>query len=158
TGTGRRTRTRTGLTPRTPPPAVPPQLPHPGGGAGRGGLPGGRAGWRGHPHPHPPFQQFPRARPGRRAGPRSRPRPGPPPPYIATEQRRAQTDGRTSSVRLIKLAIGAANPTVGAVRSNADQVIRMAREMAAQDVTVGCFPEQVLGGYPPEDLVQWPAF
>lgn len=61
-------------------------------------------------------------------------------------------------MRLIKLAIGAANPTVGAVRSNADQVIRMAREMAAQDVTVGCFPEQVLGGYPPEDLVQWPAF
>ncbi|MFO7261695.1 MAG: NAD(+) synthase [bacterium] len=61
-------------------------------------------------------------------------------------------------MRLIKLAIGVANPTVGAVRSNADQVIRMAREMAAEDVTVGCFPEQVLGGYPSEDLVQWPAF
>ena len=30
--------------------------------------------------------------------------------------------------------------------------------MAADGVTLGAFPEQVLGGYPPEDLVQWRAF
>jgi NAD+ synthase (glutamine-hydrolysing) len=61
-------------------------------------------------------------------------------------------------MRLIKIGIAAVDPTVGAVRSNADSVIEISRELAAQDVTVGCFPEQVLGGYPPEDLVQWRAF
>jgi len=30
--------------------------------------------------------------------------------------------------------------------------------MAAANVTIGAFPEQVVGGYPPEDLVQWPGF
>lgn len=34
----------------------------------------------------------------------------------------------------------------------------MAREMAAADVTIAGFPEQVIGGYPPEDLVQWRGF
>jgi NAD+ synthase (glutamine-hydrolysing) len=34
----------------------------------------------------------------------------------------------------------------------------MACEMAAADVTVGAFPEQVIGGYPAEDLVQWRGF
>lgn len=30
--------------------------------------------------------------------------------------------------------------------------------MADANVTVGAFPEQCVGGYPPEDLVQWPQF
>ena len=30
--------------------------------------------------------------------------------------------------------------------------------MAGANVTIGAFPEQVVGGYPPEDLVQWPGF
>jgi NAD+ synthase (glutamine-hydrolysing) len=30
--------------------------------------------------------------------------------------------------------------------------------MAAADVTIAGFPEQVVGGYPPEDLVQWRSF
>jgi NAD+ synthase (glutamine-hydrolysing) len=34
----------------------------------------------------------------------------------------------------------------------------MARDMAEGNVTLGCFPEQVLGGYPPEDLIQWRPF
>jgi NAD+ synthase (glutamine-hydrolysing) len=61
-------------------------------------------------------------------------------------------------MRLIKIALGNVNPTVGAVRSNVDQVLAQAREMAADGVTVGCFSEQVVGGYPPEDLIQWRAF
>ncbi|HEV2855293.1 MAG TPA: NAD(+) synthase [Thermoanaerobaculia bacterium] len=61
-------------------------------------------------------------------------------------------------MRLIKIGIGSADPTVGAVRSNVDRVLAQAREMAAEGVTVGCFTEQVVGGYPPEDLVQWRAF
>jgi NAD+ synthase (glutamine-hydrolysing) len=61
-------------------------------------------------------------------------------------------------MRLIKIGIGSVDPTVGAVRSNVDRVLAQAREMAAEGVTVGCFTEQVVGGYPPEDLVQWRSF
>jgi NAD+ synthase (glutamine-hydrolysing) len=61
-------------------------------------------------------------------------------------------------MRLIKIGIGSVDPTVGAVRSNVDRVLAQARAMAADGVTVGCFSEQVVGGYPPEDLIQWRAF
>src|SRR5436305_12256066 len=60
-------------------------------------------------------------------------------------------------MRLIKIALGNVNPTVGAVRSNVDRVLAQAREMAADGVTVGCFTEQVVGAYPTEDLIQWRA-
>jgi predicted amidohydrolase len=56
-------------------------------------------------------------------------------------------------MRLVKIAIGNVNSTVGAVRSNVDSMLAMARDMAAQGVTLGCFPEQAVGGYPPEDLI-----
>ena len=61
-------------------------------------------------------------------------------------------------MRLVKLAIASVNATVGAVVSNVDRCLTMAREMAAADVTLGAFPEQVIGGYAPEDLVQWQGF
>lgn len=61
-------------------------------------------------------------------------------------------------MRLIKIGLANVDTTVGAVRSNADRVLTLARAMAAEGVTVGCFPEQVLGGYPPEDLIQWSAY
>lgn len=61
-------------------------------------------------------------------------------------------------MRLIELGIGVTNPTVGAVASNVDALIAAAKAMAASQVTVGCFPEQAVGGYPAEDLVQWQAF
>ncbi|HTO74960.1 MAG TPA: NAD(+) synthase [Thermoanaerobaculia bacterium] len=61
-------------------------------------------------------------------------------------------------MRLVKIALGSVPATVGAVDSNTDRVVRMARDMAQRDVTIGCFPEQVLGGYPPEDLIQWRPF
>ena len=61
-------------------------------------------------------------------------------------------------MRLAKLAVASLSPTVGAVRSNASRLIAVANEMAAGNVTIGAFPEQVIGGYPPEDLVQWPDF
>lgn len=50
------------------------------------------------------------------------------------------------------------SPTVGAVRSNVSQLITLAREMAEADVTLAAFPEQAVGGYPSEDLVQWRGF
>ena len=61
-------------------------------------------------------------------------------------------------MRLAKLAVASVSPTVGAVRSNVDRLLLVAREMADADVTIGAFPEQAVGGYPPEDLVQWPGF
>ncbi|MFZ5444832.1 MAG: NAD(+) synthase [Myxococcota bacterium] len=61
-------------------------------------------------------------------------------------------------MRLVKLGLGAVNTTVGAFGRNVDRALAMAREMAAQQVTVAVFPEQLVGGYPQEDLVQWQAF
>ena len=58
-------------------------------------------------------------------------------------------------MRLAKLAVASVSPTVGAVRSNVSRLIRMAGGMAEADVTLAAFPEQAIGGYPPEDLVQW---
>lgn len=61
-------------------------------------------------------------------------------------------------MRLAKLAVACVSPTVGAVTANRTRLVALAREMAAAEVTLGAFPEQVIGGYPPEDLVQWRGF
>ncbi len=61
-------------------------------------------------------------------------------------------------MRLIRIGLGSVNPTVGSVRSNVDRCIGQAHAMAEAGVTVGGFPEQVIGGYPPEDLIQWRGF
>jgi NAD+ synthase (glutamine-hydrolysing) len=61
-------------------------------------------------------------------------------------------------MRLVKVAVAAVNTTVGAVKSNVDRCVAMAHEMAAADVTVAVFPEQVVGGYATEDLIQWRSF
>jgi NAD+ synthase (glutamine-hydrolysing) len=61
-------------------------------------------------------------------------------------------------MRLAKLAVASVSPTVGAVVANRARLVTVARAMAADEVTLGAFPEQVIGGYPPEDLVQWRGF
>lgn len=61
-------------------------------------------------------------------------------------------------MRLIRIAVASVDPTVGAVRSNIDRMLAMAREMGEAGVTLGCFSEQVVGGYPPEDLIQWRSY
>jgi len=61
-------------------------------------------------------------------------------------------------MRLIRIAVASVNTKVGAVSAHADRILDFARRMAEDGVTVGCFPEQVLGGYPAEDLVQWHEF
>ena len=61
-------------------------------------------------------------------------------------------------MHLAKLAVSAVGPTVGAIQSNVARLVEIGREMAAANVTLGVFPEQCIGGYPPEDLVQWPGF
>ena len=61
-------------------------------------------------------------------------------------------------MRLIRIALANVDTTVGAVRSNVDRALTLARQAAADHATVVAFPEQLVSGYPPEDLVQWRAF
>jgi NAD+ synthase (glutamine-hydrolysing) len=61
-------------------------------------------------------------------------------------------------MRLIRIAIVSANTTVGAVRSNTDRAIRLARAAADDGATLVALNEQLIAGYTPEDLVQWRAF
>lgn len=61
-------------------------------------------------------------------------------------------------MRLVRVALCNVNTTVGAVRSNVDRAIELAHAAAADHATVVAYPEQLVGGYPPEDLVQWRAF
>jgi NAD+ synthase (glutamine-hydrolysing) len=61
-------------------------------------------------------------------------------------------------MRLVNIAVASLRTTVGAVRSNVDAAIAAAGEVEAAGVTLAVFQEQLVGGYPPEDLVQWGAF
>ena len=61
-------------------------------------------------------------------------------------------------MRLVRIGLGSIDTTVGAFRENADRAIAMAREMACDGATVGVLPEQAIGGYPVEDLIQWQGF
>jgi len=61
-------------------------------------------------------------------------------------------------MRLVKIGVASVNTTVGAVVSNVDRCIEMAHAMAAEDVTLAAFPEQVVAGYATEDLIQWRGF
>ncbi|MFZ5471621.1 MAG: NAD(+) synthase [Myxococcota bacterium] len=61
-------------------------------------------------------------------------------------------------MRLVKLGLSSLDTTVGAFAANVNQAIAVAQRMANEQVTVGAFQEQLVGGYPPEDLVQWQGF
>ena len=61
-------------------------------------------------------------------------------------------------MRLVKIAVSSLKTTVGAVRSNVDTAVRFADEQARAGVTLSVFHEQLVGGYPAEDLVQWGTF
>ena len=61
-------------------------------------------------------------------------------------------------MRLAKLAIGNVSSTVGATNTNTDAVLAMVQAAASEHVWLIAFPEQVIGGYPAEDLVQWRGF
>lgn len=61
-------------------------------------------------------------------------------------------------MRLARVAIANVNTTVGAVRANVDRAVALAAVAAADDATLVAYPEQLVSGYPPEDLVQWRSF
>ena len=61
-------------------------------------------------------------------------------------------------MRLVRVGLGNIDTTVGAFRENVNRALAVAQAMAADDVTIGLFPEQAVGGYPVEDLIQWTGF
>jgi NAD+ synthase (glutamine-hydrolysing) len=61
-------------------------------------------------------------------------------------------------MRLVRITIANVDTTVGAMKSNVDRAIAMAKKAAADHATLVAFPEQMIGGYAAEDLVQWRAF
>ena len=61
-------------------------------------------------------------------------------------------------MRLLRVAVASVNTTVGAVRSNVDRAVLVARAAASDGATIVALPEQTVGGYPQEDLVQWRRF
>ncbi len=61
-------------------------------------------------------------------------------------------------MRLVRIALANVNTTVGALRSNVDRALVQAHAAVAERATVVAFPEQLVSGYPPEDLVQWRGF
>jgi NAD+ synthase (glutamine-hydrolysing) len=61
-------------------------------------------------------------------------------------------------MRLVRVGLGSIDTTVGAFRENTDRALALAHDMAADGVTIGVFPEQAIGGYPVEDLIQWQGF
>ena len=61
-------------------------------------------------------------------------------------------------MRLLRIGLASVDATVGAVESNVERAVGLAAAMAKDGVSVAAYPEQVVGGYPPEDLVQWEGF
>jgi len=58
----------------------------------------------------------------------------------------------------MKTALIQLNPTVGALKQNADRIIELAHTAAADGAQLIVFPELSLCGYPPEDLILRPHF
>ena len=58
----------------------------------------------------------------------------------------------------LNIAIAQCNPLVGDIAGNAAKVVENARAAAEQQADVVLFPELMLCGYPPEDLLFRPAF
>src|SRR5581483_11259915 len=61
-------------------------------------------------------------------------------------------------MRLIRIALCSVDTTVGAVTSNVSRALELAHAAAHDGATIAGFPEQLVSGYPPEDLVHWRAF
>ncbi len=61
-------------------------------------------------------------------------------------------------MRLVRIAIASVNTTVGAMHANVDRAIAVTHKAAQDGATLVALPEQLVGGYPAEDLVQWRAF
>jgi NAD+ synthase (glutamine-hydrolysing) len=69
-----------------------------------------------------------------------------------------QPEQHLESLRHLRLALAQINATVGDLHGNVEQMLRDMRRAAAEGVDLVAFPELVLTGYPPEDLLLKPGF
>ncbi|MGC2062813.1 MAG: NAD+ synthase [Thermodesulfovibrionales bacterium] len=58
----------------------------------------------------------------------------------------------------LRLALAQINPTVGDLSGNAAKIVRYLRQAEKKQADIVVFPELVLTGYPPEDLILKPQF
>ena len=58
----------------------------------------------------------------------------------------------------MKIGVAQINSTVGDIAGNAEQILTWVREAEKKECDLVLFPEMVLTGYPPEDLLLKPAF
>jgi len=65
---------------------------------------------------------------------------------------------RAQAPRVVRLALAQVNPVVGDLPGNAKKVIDFLERARAQGADLVAFPELVLTGYPPEDLLLRPEF
>ena len=65
---------------------------------------------------------------------------------------------RAGALRPIRIALAQMNPTVGDLPGNAKRVIDFIEQAREKGVDIVAFPELVLTGYPPEDLLLRPDF
>ncbi|HVD01614.1 MAG TPA: NAD+ synthase [Candidatus Dormibacteraeota bacterium] len=63
-----------------------------------------------------------------------------------------------TSPRVLRIALGQLNPTVGDLEGNSRKVIDWVERARAEGADLVAFPELVLTGYPPEDLLLKPSF
>ena len=61
-------------------------------------------------------------------------------------------------MRLVRIALASVDTTVGAIDSNLRRALALLPRAADERASIVLFPEQLLSGYPPEDLVQWRGF
>lgn len=61
-------------------------------------------------------------------------------------------------MRLIKIGMVVIDNTIGAMKSNTEKIKDALIKLGEEKCTLGCFQEQVIAGYPAEDLSQWSSF
>jgi NAD+ synthase (glutamine-hydrolysing) len=61
-------------------------------------------------------------------------------------------------MRHLRIGLAQLNPTVGDLEGNGERIVRAIEAARAQGVELLAFPELVVTGYPPEDLLLKPAF
>lgn len=71
---------------------------------------------------------------------------------------KGQTSSGTTGVGQIRIGLAQVNPTVGALDSNSDLILKFARHAKNAGAHIALFPEMVLTGYPVEDFALRPSF
>jgi NAD+ synthase (glutamine-hydrolysing) len=69
-----------------------------------------------------------------------------------------KTSSGTTGIGQIRIGLAQVNPTVGALDSNSDLILKFARHAKNAGAHIALFPEMVLTGYPVEDFALRPSF